>query len=142
MFNASDRIKQYNALWREANAMYGDWAKKHGLSYYELLVVLSLTEADGVCKQKDICAQWLLPKQTVNTILKNFLSRGWVELTPCGADRRNKAIHLTGSGRESLGAVAAELQEHECSVLSKLGEERAGELIRITSLYNTFFKGD
>ena len=72
-----EQLKVYTALWQESNAMYEKWAEKRGLSFYELLVALSLVEADGNCKQTDICTQWLLPKQTVHTILKAFVKKEW-----------------------------------------------------------------
>ena len=80
----AEQIKLYTTLWQETNALYEKWAKKHGLSYYELLVILSLADKSA-CKQKDICQVWQLPKQTVHTILKAFVQHGWVELTPCEA---------------------------------------------------------
>ena len=74
----AEQIKLYTTLWQETNALYEKWAKKHGLSYYELLVILSLADKSA-CKQKDICQVWQLPKQTVHTILKAFVQHGWVE---------------------------------------------------------------
>lgn len=69
----TEQLKHYTVLWRETSALYEEWAKKRGLSYYELLVILSIMEPDGPCLQKDICTHWQLPKQTVNTILKKTL---------------------------------------------------------------------
>ena len=59
----TEQLKHYTVLWRETSALYEEWAKKHGLSYYELLVILSIMEPDGPCFQKDICSHWQLPKQ-------------------------------------------------------------------------------
>ena len=42
--NTSEQLKRYYSAWRATNAIYEDWAKKYGLSYYELLVLLSLRE--------------------------------------------------------------------------------------------------
>ena len=64
-------IQAYNALWLDSSVLYREWAKAHDVSYFELLVILSLTE--GPCSQKEICQKWQIPKQTVNSILKNFL---------------------------------------------------------------------
>ena len=58
----AEQIKLYTTLWQETNALYEKWAKKHGLSYYELLVILSLADKSA-CKQKDIC-QVLAASQT------------------------------------------------------------------------------
>ena len=36
----TEQLKHYTVLWRETSALYEEWAKKRGLSYYELLVIL------------------------------------------------------------------------------------------------------
>lgn len=135
-----EQIKLYTTLWRETTILYEDWAKRHGLSYYELLVLLSLSESEGVCKQKDICREWVLPKQTVNTILKHFLERSWVTLVPSGEDRRNKDILLTESGHRFVCLTVDELQAHESTVWKAFGEWKANTLIELTALYNKLFK--
>ena len=135
----AEQIKLYTTLWQETNALYEKWAKKHGLSYYELLVILSLADKSA-CKQKDICQVWQLPKQTVHTILKEFVQHGWVELTPCEDDRRNKTICLTPIGEKNICAIAGELQRCERAVWKKLGAERANALIEYTRRYNQYFQ--
>lgn len=135
-----EQIKSYTALWRETNSLYEAWAGQHGLSYYELLVILSLSETDGPCRQKDICTQWVLPKQTVNTILKSFQKRSWITLVPSQEDRRNKEIKLTKPGRDFIAKTVHAMQRHECMVLDSLGPDQVEELIQITRLYNQYFK--
>ncbi len=66
------QLQQYTEVWRENNVVYEEWAKRKGLSYFELLTLLSLVEAKEDCTQTDICKKWLFPKQTVHCILKNF----------------------------------------------------------------------
>ena len=60
----TEQLQHYTVLWRETSALYEEWAKRHALSYYELLVILSIMNPDGPCLQKDICTHWQLPKQT------------------------------------------------------------------------------
>ncbi len=141
MYNIlTEQIKHYTVLWRETSALYEEWAKKRGLSYYELLVILSIMEPDGPCLQKDICTHWQLPKQTVNTILKNFAGRAWITLVPSEEDRRGKVILLTDAGRLFMEATTSDLQAHERSVWQKMGQENARALLESTTLYNKLFK--
>ena len=131
------RLKRYYALWRENNDIYAEWARARGLSYFELLVLLSL--AEGEQTQKRVCAQWLLPKQTVHSILHAFQAAGRVELEALPADRRNKAVRLTPAGRAWALPIAAELTEHEQAVWRALGEETCraleGALERYAALW-------
>lgn len=140
MVNTSEQIKRYTSLWRETNVLYEEWARRHGLSYCELLVALSLSKEDGICRQKDICAQWLLPKQTVNTILKNYAERSLITLVPSEKDRRNKEISLTEAGKQFVTGISMSLHTHECAVFDRLGEERSRLLIDITTMYNELFQ--
>ncbi len=139
-FLTENYIHRYNTLWRETSVLYEDWAKKRGISYFELLTILSVTEAQTPCTQKDICDQWILPKQTVNSVLANLVKRGWVRLSPSPKDRRNKEILLTGEGKIAAAKIAGDLQEKENAVWLKLGKKRADEMLENTAIYNRFFK--
>lgn len=131
-------IQAYNTLWLDSSVLYREWAKAHGISYFELLVILSLTE--GPCSQKEICQKWQIPKQTVNSILKNFLRNHWAELTPAIEDKRNKIILLTKEGRAYMEPLSQKLTDCECAVWEKLGEERQKALMETTALYNKLFR--
>lgn len=139
-FLTENYIHRYNTLWRETSVLYEDWAKKRGISYFELLTILSVTEAQTPCTQKDICDQWILPKQTVNSVLANLVKRGWVRLSPSPKDRRNKEILLTGEGKIAAAKIAGDLKEKENAVWLKLGKKRADEMLENTAIYNQFFK--
>lgn len=134
------QVEAYNELWRETNALYEEWAKNHGISYYELLIIQELAGNDGVCCQKEICRKWQLPKQTVNSILKNFSKWGWVKMETSSADRRNKELSLTEEGRRRCGEIAGRLQMCERRVWERLGGAQTKALLEITRLYNQYFK--
>lgn len=89
---------QYNALWIETNQLYETWARQRGMSLYELLVILSIVEADGTVLQKDICQRFAIPKQTVNAIIKTLTDKGWLELKVSEQDRRSRKLSLTPEG--------------------------------------------
>lgn len=134
------QIKEYNALWRETTAIYEEWAKARGFSYYELLVILSIDEMKEGCTQREICRQWFLPKQTVNSILQNFLKKEWINFVQMETDKRNKLIIMTEEGRKQIEKISRDLQEHEYRVWEKLGEETGKVLLKGTALYNKFFR--
>lgn len=114
--------------------------KKYGLSYYELLVLLSLREGKEPCTQKQICEQWTLPKQTVHSILRNFLEREWVTFHVLENDKRNKGVSFTRSGSAFAGEVIDKLQSLECRVWERLGNEKSNALLESTILYVSYFR--
>lgn len=99
---------QYNALWIETNQLYETWARQRGMSLHELLVILSIVEADGTVLQKDICQRFVIPKQTVNAIIKTLTDKGWLELKVSEQDRRSRNLCLTPVGSaDCTGAPGA-----------------------------------
>ena len=134
------RIQIFTALWRETNALYVEWARQHHLSYCELLVVLSLAEKEKGCLQKEICKQWTLPKQTVNTVLKSFMEQSLVNLSPSQEDRRAKTIDLTEKGKLFCKKISQQLQTVERKVWDEMGEANSKVLIEEMTLYNHLLK--
>ncbi len=130
------QLQRFYSLWKEENAMYDEWAKEHGLSPNSALVLYALYESKEVCTQKNISQKWSIPKQTVNTILKDFIEKGYVELFTLENDKRNKALGLTPNGRIYAGKIIDALHKREMFVIDKMG------LDNVTKMNNrhTFFK--
>lgn len=95
-----DHLRQlsarYNAVWMETSQLYETWARRRGLSFYELLVVLSITETEEAVFQKDICRRFTIPKQTVHAIIKTLADKGWLELEVSEQDRREPETLFDG----------------------------------------------
>ena len=91
------------------NELYGDWAKQHGMSYNTMMILYALSQSQG-CTQRQIAQAWMIPKQTVNTVVKELERRGDVCFA-AGKDRKEKLVCFTAAGRqraeESLGDLYA-----------------------------------
>ena len=139
-----DHLRQlsarYNAVWMETSQLYETWARRRGLSFYELLVVLSITETEEAVFQKDNCRRFTIPKQTVHAIIKTLADKGWLELEVSEQDRRSRKLCLTAEGREQAAQIVQSLQEHEARVWLRLEVDRAEQLIEYTALYNRYFR--
>ena len=139
-----DHLRQlsarYNAVWMETSQLYETWARRRGLSFYELLVVLSITETEEALFQKDICRRFTIQKQTVHAIIKTLADKGWLELEVSEQDRRSRKLCLTAEGREQAAQIVQSLQEHEARVWLRLEVDRAEQLIEYTALYNRYFR--
>ena len=136
----SNLSRQYTAVWRQTNAIYDAWAKRHGLTYPELLAVLSLSAPGPAPRPEEIAETWLLSRQSVRTILQGFAKRGWLTLEPCQADRRKKRIVLSREGQAAVRRIARALGAVEAAVWQALGEKRTESLIKTTALYNELFE--
>ena len=135
-----ERSRRYTALWQENNQLYEQWARRHHLSYNELLILISLMDADDGCTQKDLCGQWLLPKQTVHSILKNMIRKGLVCLEASDGDKRSKKIRFTEEGREAAKQVTDALFDMESRIWDRLGVPSTENLLYALTLFNQFMK--
>lgn len=114
-------LKRYYTLWRDYTSIYEEWAKMQGLSSNAVLILYSFYDDEENCTQKSICQKQFIPKQTVNTILKDFKNKGYVEMTAMPKDKRNKLIKLTKSGRAFADDVIGKLHKKEICVMERMG---------------------
>lgn len=134
-----EELKRYYAVWQETNYVYEEWAKAHGISVSCLLALTAIDEGGDDCTQKKISQRWLIPKQTVNMVLKDFENRKLVELLPMQGDKRNKRIQFTAAGREYADAILSELRKAELSAIQKMGIERMRRLSEDGALFIKLF---
>ncbi len=134
-----EELNRYYSVWQKFNYVYGEWAKKHGLSVNGLLVLYAVYEGGEDCTQKKLGQKWLIPKQTINMILKDFEKIGYIELLPLQEDKRNKEIRFTTEGKNYADHIISELRKVEFLVIEKMGAERIKELNEDTELFVELF---
>lgn len=136
----NEELDRHYSLWQEYNYVYSEWAKNRGLSINSLLVLYALYYTNECYTQKKLSQRWLIPKQTVNKVLKEFQIQGLVKLQQQKEDRRNKAILLTDSGRKYAEPIILELRTLELSTMKNLGIEKMQILNDIMSSYIEIFR--
>lgn len=133
------QITAVNEALNRTNDLYSTWAKRHGLNYHTLMVLYALDSADG-CTQKQISRAWLIPKQTVNTILTAYRERGYVTFTGAEADRREKIVRFTEQGQAYANTVLQELYALEERVMERMGEKLCAQLVLSNQMYCRLFE--
>lgn len=133
-------IREYYRLWREIDMVYSRLARKLGISYYSLLTLHALWEYREHCSQKLICERWVLPKQTVNSILKEFEHQGYITFREMAEDRRNKQILLTDRGDRFARRIIGALFAVEENVMRRFSDERRAAMIADNRAYLEFLK--
>ena len=92
-------------------------------------------------RRKMISEKWNIPKQTVNTILKDFSEKKdtsiWYLMIQT---RENKLICLTESGMEYTKDIIEKLHSKEIYVIEKMGLENIESLNDNTELFIRLFK--
>ena len=134
-----EQIKEVYSAMSKITGLYGIWAKEHGLSYNALLVLYTMEEISN-CTQKQICDRWLIPKQTVNTILADFKDQGYVEFEIDRINKREKIVRFTELGQQYATTILTKLHTIEETVMIKMGSNMCEQLVEVNNVYYDLFK--
>lgn len=114
------RMEQLNTCICKMTELYRTWAKRHGMSYNTMMTLYALGQPRK-CTQKQIADEWLIPKQTVNTVIKELERLGHIRFEPQPGSKE-KVVCLTESGRAYADGCLHELYEMESRALGALGD--------------------
>ncbi len=103
--------------------VYSLWARDQGISYNEMLVFYAIRE-HGFCTQKQICDNYLIPRQTMNNIMARFHNAGVLEISRELSRGREKAFVLTEKGRSYAACLMQSLERVEAQAVETLGREK------------------
>ena len=95
-----NQIDTINQKINELNSLYRTAAIKSGISDGEISIWSLLLYSQEEYSQQDLADTLYLPKQTVNSIISNFVKKKLVFLEHVPGTRNKKVIRLTKEGRE------------------------------------------
>lgn len=130
MYNFDDLGKKISEIDERIDALIA----KTGLSYSEFAVFYTLAK-DGSSTQKKIGEEWLIPKQTVFNVCKDFCQKGLVQIGEQSVDKRERAIELTQKGRDAADPIVRASDELGERVFARLGEKNAQKLFSLLSRF-------
>ena len=103
--------------------IYSEWSSRHNISYNEMLVLYTIRE-NGFCTQKQICDNYLLPKQTMNNVIIGLRSRGILQYSEEYSQGREKAFVLSEKGQEYAAPFLKSLDDVESRAIELLGADK------------------
>ena len=130
MYNFDDLGKKISEIDERINALIA----KTGLSYSEFAVLYTLAK-DGRSTQKKIGQEWLIPKQTVFNVCKDFRQKGLVQPSEQSADKRERAMSLTQKGRDAADPIVRASDELGERVFARLGEKNTEKLFSLLTRF-------
>ena len=96
---------QYGQLWRSLGIKRS------------LFVLLCACVDETVRSQKEICEEWCLPRSTLNTVVREQVHAGNVELVPRG--NKEKDVRLTKAGQALAERILGPMLDAEEKVARK-----------------------
>lgn len=127
-------LEDVNRAIIQFRGIYSIWASEHGITYNEMLVLYTIRES-GYCTQKQICEQYLLPKQTIHNVITQLRKAGILENDETRRDSREKAFILTARGKEYAAPFMNSLNAVEERALTLTGEDKLRSLTQLLLEY-------
>ena len=128
----SSYLCEFNRIFKEFNDIYHEVASRLGLSNSAFDIFYA------ICLQRDICKTTYIPKQTVNSSIRNLEREGY--LTLVHGKGRNMHIYLTERGKDMLKNVIYPVIEVENDSFKGLADEESELLLRLLEKYNVELK--
>lgn len=128
----SKYLKEYNHIYKEANDIYHEIARKLQLSDSALDIFYTIFEIGDNCLQRDICKASCMSKQTVNSSIRKLQTDGYLTLSP--GKGRSMHIHLTASGKKLIQEKLLPLIQIENDTLASFSPEECEQLLRLNFL--------
>ena len=110
-----------------------DWSiAQLGVNYNHFAVLYTLmSEKNHQCTQKFICDEWLIPKQTVFNICKDYKEKGWIEFFESPTDKREKIMQLTDAGKAHAEPIWQASNEFSQAVFHQFGKKKTEQLFAL-----------
>lgn len=112
---------------------------KRKLSDGELCVMYALDDGKPH-SQREISQEWLVPKTSVNTIVKRWEKEGYLTMTPIPGKRREMNILLTETGREYAKSFLGFLYRAEEQALQQTVDRYGPEMIDAVEFFGARLK--
>lgn len=122
--SAKSLIEQENRQYNETNALYHAAAVQFGLSDTAFWILYALYSSAAPLTQVQMCAEWCLPKQTLNSAVRSMVEQGLLVLTPAHGGKRAKNLNLTEAGRALAEKTIARVVRAEAAAICRMGLER------------------
>jgi len=119
MFN--EFFYKFGKLIYKIDYFYAEVAKKSGVKPNLMWILYALNDGKSH-SQKEISISWDIPITTINTIVKELIDDGYVELIHIPGKRREMNIILTEKGREYSKNILNDIYKIEDDVFKSLGD--------------------
>ena len=120
------------------DGIYAIGAKKIGIKDNSLSLLYALDDGKPH-SQKEICEHWLIPKTTLNTIVKECVNAGYIVLDGI-KHTKEKEIRLTDKGQEYAKTILNQVYELERRAMEKTLSSYSPEFVQALEQFTAYLK--
>lgn len=132
-----EQMKLFCTCLCRQDELYAAAAKRRGLSFHTLITLYALDQDEG-STQSQLAKAWMIPKQTLNTVIKELERQGYVYLRT-GRDQKEKLVFFTPEGRAFATDSLRELYALEDRAVAAVGEDRFREMVEANRAFTEAF---
>lgn len=133
-----DEIRKIMLCVNVLDGIYTVGAKKIGIKYNTLALFYALDDGKPH-SQKEICEHWLIPKTTLNTIVKECMVSGYMVLDTV-YQTKEKQIRLTDKGKEFANTILKQFYEVERRAMMKTVAAFSPEFVLAVKKFTEFLQ--
>lgn len=116
-----DEICRVMIAVNEIDGVYYQWSRSQKLKINMLTVLYALNDGKSYTQQQ-LSNEWLIPKTTVNTIVKECIEKGYMEMERMEGTREKK-LYLTEAGKKYADEALKEVYDAEEAAMVKTLEK-------------------
>lgn len=132
------KVKRYNYVMNEINAIYHDTAMRMGISNSAQSILYVICENGDRCLQSEIYKQTGISRQTINSAIRRLEKDGIVYLEQ--GQGRNTIVCLTDAGKEVADQKARSIIRIEDEIFDEWTEEESRIYQELTERYRNSLK--
>ena len=136
MRDSDNEIRRFMLATNKIDGVYYYIAKKMGINENTLAVLYALDDGKPH-SQKQICKEWLIPKTTISTIIKELIDAGYVNLVP-GKHTKEKTICLTEKGENYVNKILVVVYEAEQRAMERTQKEFSPEFVEAIDRFSDY----
>lgn len=124
-----DLIWKFGMLLFRIDGLYDQWARSVGETGNTLSLFYALCSGKPYT-QKRISEEFLIPKQTLNSIVKDYTAKGYIRLESSQENHREKYLCLTDEGKKFSEPFLSELSRIERAAVEAMTQEYGDAVIK------------
>ena len=117
------QLQILNRLYKESDHIYSRLASKLGMTDTTFWILYAIAHSEQPMTQNDLCNDFFLPVQTINSAINNLRKNGLLELQVIPGTRNRKAILLTEKGKNFVESTINKADEIEKNAFLLFDEE-------------------
>ena len=134
-----DLGKRFDEVFQKMDRAYERYARSCGMNYSSLALLQLIWERQP-CTQKELCALTMLPKQTINNLIRALQEKGYLTLAPNASNRQERILTLTESGLRYAESILLPLLALEESAICAMGAEAVRQMVDMALRYGAILE--